>query len=126
MCVACPWSPSFDDMLRMMASSLACWAIPGRCWLILMPGTDVSISVYGPPFLWPGLRSKVSIWLGPPGIQRRMHERCFCVPAALANEEIQPEYDTPKAPARLIFIRSRRVNSPKNDLFMACSLILSG
>ena len=28
----------------------------------------------GPLLAWPGLGSKVSVWLGPPDIQRRMHD----------------------------------------------------
>ena len=32
----------------------------------------------GPPLAWPGFRSKVSIWLGPPFIQSRMHDRFRC------------------------------------------------
>ena len=50
----------------------------GRCSLILMPGDAVSISLNGPPLAWPGLRSKVSIWLGPPFIHSRMHDRLRC------------------------------------------------
>ncbi len=48
-------------------------------------GDGVSISRKGPPLAWPGLRSKVSIWLGPPFIQSRMHDRRRCGwPAASA------------------------------------------
>src|SRR5712671_6738999 len=120
MWVACPWSPSLDVMLRIIAISWACLATPGRCWLILMPGTEVSMASYGPPFLCPGLRSNVSSWLGPPGIHRRMHERLRASDSvARASDPSQPEQDTPKALARLIFIRSRRVNSLKKDGFMA-------
>ena len=38
-----------------------------------MPGTAVSIALNGPPLAWPGFGSNVSIWLGPPVIQSRMH-----------------------------------------------------
>src|SRR5262245_53391881 len=37
-----------------------------------MPGTEVLIDFVSPPLAWPGLGSKVSNWLGPPAIQRRM------------------------------------------------------
>src|SRR5437016_617058 len=47
----------------------------GRCSLMRIPLTEVSISLNGPPVGWPGLRSKVSIWLGPPVIQRKMTDR---------------------------------------------------
>jgi hypothetical protein len=50
---------------------------------------------------WPGLRSKVSIWLGPPFIHNRMHERrrrgSDAAPAASASS--QPDRDQPATPA---------------------------
>ena len=76
-----------------MAMCFMCLAIFGRCSLILMPGTLVSISLNGPPLAWPGLRSKVSIWLGPPVIHSRMHERLRCGLAAVsaARASSQPD-----------------------------------
>ena len=70
-----------------------CLATFGRCSLILMPGTLVAISLKGPPLAWPGLRSKVSIWLGPPFIHSRMHERLRCgsSAAAAASRPSQPD-----------------------------------
>src|SRR5258708_1334070 len=101
-------------MLRMMAISFVCLAIPGRCSLILMPGTAVAMSLYGPPFLCPGFRWNGSSWLGPPFIHKRMHERCRAPSSeARASELSQPEYETPKALAMLIFRRSRREKSSK-------------
>ena len=57
-----------------MAMSFICLASLGRCSLIKMPGTAVSMALNSPPLAWPGLGSKVSIWLGPPVIQSRMHD----------------------------------------------------
>ncbi len=57
-------------MERMMAMCCAFRASFGKCSLMRMPGTEVWISRKGPPFACPGFRSKVSIWLGPPFMNR--------------------------------------------------------
>src|SRR5262245_12438046 len=62
-------------MERTMARSFACLAINGKCSLILMPETAVSIGLNGPALAWPVFRSKVSVCVGPPLIHRRMQLR---------------------------------------------------
>src|SRR5205807_9743767 len=42
-----------------------CLATVGGCWQIPMPGTLVLIGLKSPAFVASGLRSHVSIWLGP-------------------------------------------------------------
>ena len=74
-----------------MAMSFICLASLGRCSLIRMPGTAVSIALNGPPLAWPGLRSKVSIWLGPPVIQSRMHDfRRFGIVGRVGGQGLDP------------------------------------
>jgi hypothetical protein len=75
-----------------------------------MPGTLVAMGLKGPPFSWPGLRSKVSSWLGPPLIQSRMHERLRCGfwAASSANAFSQPDIEGPTAPAAVSLSQSRR------------------
>src|SRR4051794_12444530 len=77
-----------------------------------MPGAAVSIDLNGPPWAWPVLGSKVSVWLGPPVIQSRMHDfRRFGSSAAeAARVSIQPEAEAPMAPAEASRITWRRVN----------------
>ena len=72
----------------------------------------------GPPLAWPGLRSKVSIWLGPPFIHRRMHgvlalSGSLAVSAASASS--QPDIEAPSTPAVASFIQSRRDNIDCRD-----------
>ena len=68
----------------------------------------------GPPFSWPVLGSKVSVWLGPPFIQSRMQLLCFglllddCSAARAASRFNQPEVGMPNAPTAESFNRSRR------------------
>src|SRR5262249_14239676 len=96
---------------RMIAILSACLAIFGKCWLIRMPGTVVSISLNGPPFLWPGLRSNVSICDGPPDIHSRMTDFFFFFgsgPTARANAPNQPQTDPATTPAADSVIHSRR------------------
>ena len=59
----------------MTATCSICRASCGRCSLIRSPGTVVSIGLKSPPLGWSGFMSKVSVWLGPPGIQSRMQAR---------------------------------------------------
>src|SRR5579883_171229 len=102
-----------------MARCLACLASLGRCSLNFMPGTVVAISLKGPPFLCPGLRSNVSIWLGPPFIHKRMHERFRSgLPAtALAKFSSQPDMEAPRTPAADNRNHSRRDNcKSKRDM----------
>src|SRR6516165_5859432 len=97
----------------------------GRCWLILIPATFVSISLYGPPFLWPTLRSHRSMVLGPPLIHRRMHERLRSLswPAARASGSIHPDRPAPRTPAALNLIHSRRERRKALEGGMKSSLV---
>ncbi len=82
----------------------------GRCSEMRRPGALVWISRNGPPFFVPGLRSKVSIWLGPPFIHRRMHERLRCGSSAAraASVPSQPDRGTLTTPAADSLSQSRR------------------
>src|SRR5262249_16655072 len=86
-------------------------AIFGRCSLIIRPGAEVCRSWNGPPVGVPGLRSKVSIWLGPPSIHKRMHERLRlgARAASAASAGGQPDRPGPSTPAADSFSHSRRV-----------------
>src|SRR5262245_32442890 len=113
-----------------MAILSACLAIFGRCSLILMPATLVSISLKGPPLAWSGFRSNVSMWEGPPFIHSRMQERlrCGCLAASSAKASIQPDAEVATTPAAANLNHSRRdrrgvslriiVNSPLNCRLM--------
>ena len=100
-----------------MAISFICRASRGRCSLIRMPGTAVSIALNSPPLAWPGLGSKVSIWLGPPVIQSRMHDlrRAGCPAASAASDSIQPEVEKPTTPAAASFRAWRRDSPPGEE-----------
>src|SRR4051812_29133359 len=104
-------------MPRRMAACCICLANCGRCSLILMPGTLVLIGLKGPPLSVPGLRSKVSLWLGPPSIHKRMQDLVFLFWAAApwARTLNQPDSDRPLTPAAASFRASRRV-SPLSEL----------
>src|SRR5262249_39754145 len=82
----------------------------GRCSLIWMPGTAVGMALYGPPLTWPGFRSKVSIWLGPPVIHRRMQAflRFGCAAASLARASNHPAALQLATPADISRSQSRR------------------
>src|SRR6516165_3715130 len=97
----------------MTAMSLACLASLGRCGPKSIPGTAVAIGLYGPLLACPGLGSKVSVWLGPPDIQSRMHDlRRLGFPAvSAARASIQPEAEAPTAPKAAMRIIWRRVSS---------------
>src|SRR5262245_3052308 len=56
----------------MTASLSACSARSGRCSENFAPLMRVSMALNSPPVFVPGLGSNVSMWLGPPFIQRRM------------------------------------------------------
>src|SRR5579875_1352379 len=94
-----------------MARGFAFVARGGRCSLNLMPGTVVAISLKGPPLAWPGFKSKVSIWLGPPFIHKRMQARLRSglAAAAAARFSSQPDIEAPSTPAADKRSHSRRV-----------------
>src|SRR5213080_642193 len=75
-----------------------------------MPGTEVGIGLYGPPLSVPGFRSKVSLWLGTPSIQSRIHALCLTPLAAAraAGTFSQPDIDVAATPAPVSFRKSRR------------------
>src|SRR5712692_2830224 len=89
-------------------------AILCRCSLILMPATEVWISLNGPPLAWPGFKSKVSVWLGPPFIQSRMQERrrSGCLAVSAARLSSQPEREKLTTPAEESRSQSRRESEP--------------
>ncbi len=87
------------------AGSAACFislANFGKCSLMRMPGTDVSIGLNSPRTSAgaSGLGSNVSMWLGPPAIQSRMHDLGRGPSgAAAASRPSQPHSDAPAAAA---------------------------
>src|SRR5204863_9435492 len=108
--VARVWSPSLLVMDRIIARWSASLAICEKCSLIWMPGTLVLIGLNGPPWACPGLRSKVSSWLGPPLIHSRMQERLRCgfLAASAASTFSQPDAEGPTTPAAASLSQSRR------------------
>src|SRR5260221_2652737 len=94
-------------MERMMASLSARLASWGKCSEKGMRATLVAISLNGPPLAWPGLRSQVSIWLGPPFIHSRMQARLRAGSLAVSAAS-QPDSDTPAALAAASRKKSRR------------------
>src|SRR6185437_262042 len=88
-------------------------AICGRYSLIRIPGTEVAVSLIGPPLAWPGFKSNVSRWLGPPFIQSKMQERLGFPwrATSAASVSIQPEAEPPKTPAAESRSKSRRETS---------------
>src|SRR5437763_80678 len=105
-------------MERTMASLSPCLASFGRYSLKRTPGALVAVSLKGPPLEWPGFRSKVSIWLGPPFIHSRMHERrrwgFAAVSAARASS--QPDVEQPSTPAVDSRSHSRRLKDGRRDI----------
>src|SRR5262249_39136195 len=85
--------------------------------LMRRPGVAVAIALNGPPLAWPGLRSNVSVWLGPPAIQSKMHERRRRGSAATssANVSIQPDSELATTPAADRPIQSRRESDERPD-----------
>src|SRR5260221_11164797 len=104
-------------MERMMASLSARLASWGKCSEKGMRATLVAISLNGPPLAWPGLRSQVSIWLGPPFIHSRMQARLRWGSLALswANRPSQPDIEMPAALAAARRSQSRLENSRMGD-----------
>jgi hypothetical protein len=90
---------------------LAVWSQPSA---IEMPGTAVSMSFVSPPFLCPGLGSNVSSWLGPPAIQRRMHDICRCrsSSARRAIRSVKLTAESPAAPRPTPRRNPRRLSTP--------------
>src|SRR5437763_2222083 len=98
----------------------------GRCSLTSIPGAEVLIGLNSPAPLLSGLRSNVSLWLGPPSIHRRMQLLCFfgatesAAAAWLARTDIQPDADAAPTPAAESFRKSRRERSDRLMGNMAC------
>ena len=91
-------------MPRSTASRSPCLASSGRCSPIFSPGA-AAISLYGPPFSWPGFKSHKSMVLGPPFIHSRMQlffGFALVASAASASCWNQPDTPTPRptAPVR--------------------------
>src|SRR5262245_31964840 len=101
-----------------MPRSTAAWfmslATSARCWLISIPDALVLIGLNSPAPLLSGFRSRVSLWLGPPSIQRRMQRLAFAFglagdsSARAARTFIHPENEAPNTPAADSFRKSRR------------------
>ena len=85
------WSGDCVRMLRMMASLSAIFAIRGRYSHTWRPVTLLAIGRNGPPVGRPGFMSKVSIWLAPPFIHRRMQ----CLPRFVASAAIAASANRP-------------------------------
>src|SRR5580700_4548419 len=104
----------------MIASLSARLASSGRCSENLTPATLVAVSLNGPPLAWPGLRSNVSIWLGPPFIHKRMQARFRLGSLALRRARFpsHPDIETPTAPIADIRSQSRRESEFDNDDLM--------
>src|SRR3954468_22787786 len=94
-------------MLRTTTPWCITFATFGRCSLIWRPGTLVGIGLNSPAPLLSGLRSKVSLWLGPPSIQSRMQLLCLraggldppvAAAAWLARTFSQPDIETAPTP----------------------------
>src|SRR5262245_56087920 len=101
-------------MPRRTAAWFISLATSGRCWLISIPGALVLIGLNSPAPLLSGFRSSVSLWLGPPSLQRRMQRLAFAFglagdsSARAARTFIQPENEAPNTPAADSFRKSRR------------------
>src|SRR5438128_592339 len=83
----------------------------GKCSPIMMLGTDVSIGLNCPPLAWPGFKSNVSVWLGPPDIHSKMHARlrAGCAAASAASAGNHREDEKPNAPSDARRRKSRRL-----------------
>src|SRR5208283_3118100 len=102
-------------MPRSRTMSFISLATLGRCSLILMPETAVSICLKA----LPSLRSQVWDWAGPPCIHSRMQDLCLvpwlaALAALLARTSNHPEVETPSAPAAVSFSKSRRESCSRN------------
>src|SRR5437868_13208580 len=112
-----------------MPRTTAAWCMSldtfAQCSLISTPGALVLTGLKSPaPLLW-DLRSSVSLWLGPPSIQRRMQCLAFAlglarVSAARADRtSIHPEAEAPNTPAADNLRKSRRDRSIRWEENMA-------
>src|SRR6185312_8879227 len=90
------WSGDCVFMLRMTASLSAIWAIFGKYSQTCSPVTFDGIGRKGPPVGRPGFMSKVSIWLAPPFIHKRMHRFLdfLAASAALRAWASPPQFGT--------------------------------
>src|SRR5437667_4278611 len=92
-------------MLRTTTPWCMTLAVFARCSLISMPGAEVAIGLNSPAPLLCGLRSKVSLWLGPPAIHSRMHDLALAetagaaAPARWAKTCSQPDIEAAPTPA---------------------------
>src|SRR4051812_34494409 len=114
-------------MLRTTTPSCMCLAIFGRCSLIWISGADVWIGLNSPAPFEPGLRSNVSLWLGPPAIHRRMHDLALAVAdgaaalARLARTCSHPDMDDAPTPIADSCRKRRRVDSLSRSESMGIS-----
>src|SRR5438105_3412549 len=97
-------------------------AIFGRCSEICTPDTLVAIGLNSPASLVPGFMSKVSLWLGPPSIHKRMHDLVFARASAAraASGASQPDSDgasTPSDDRRRKSRREKELNIGGNSSF---------
>jgi hypothetical protein len=101
-------------MPRMMAACRVSRAKFGHSSQISIPGTAVAMGLKGPPCSVPGLRSKVSLWLGPPAIHSRMHDfgRALAAAAPRASAGNQPDSEDAITPAVDSRSHSRRLRAP--------------
>src|SRR5262249_25050731 len=90
--------------------------------------TEVWVSLNSPPLAWPGFKSKVSIWLGPPFIHKRIQDlrRFGSVAVSAASLSIQPDVEYPTTPAAVRFIQSRRDKRSIFDCNMGRLLVGGG
>src|SRR5262249_31979451 len=108
-------------------------AISGRCSENFAPLMRVSITLNSPPVFVPGLGSNVSMWLGPPFIQRRMQDlpRDFlpvaiaCAAARSCQEGMAALRAAPRPPARKER-RPKAVEGPWHGTLVVMADRLSG
>ena len=85
-----------------MAMSFICLASLGRCSLITMPGTAVSMALNSPPLGMAGLGIEgvdLARAAGHPEQDARLSAPAGCVAASAARASIQPEVEKPTTPA---------------------------
>src|SRR5688572_18811419 len=98
-------------MPRRRAACFMSFAKRGKCSLIRMPGMEVSMGRNSPRISAgaSGLGSNVSMWLGPPAIQRRMQDLGRGPPGAAAARRLsQPLSVTLAAEAAAAVARNFR------------------
>src|SRR5262245_51208006 len=92
-----------------------------------MPETLVEIGLNSPAPSAPGFMSKVSLWLGPPSIHRRMHDLVFVLVSAAraASGASQPDSDgasTPSDDRRRKSRREKEFNMGISNVFLPSPL----